>query len=160
MEEWYEILDSIYVGRSTGWIISKLVKEKYKPFLIPQDIVYICLNVNDCQINTNNIVAMIHFEKSWDNFRYTYLFLFLYKWVLTIAAIVMIYLYYMKCKQLYDICEYKKLLLSLIILSFIYNTILYKRDTKMCINGFVGIFIFLTIYINLHFKCNQCIIKL
>jgi mannosyltransferase OCH1-like enzyme len=158
LHEWYDILDVIYVERTTGGIITKLVKEKYNPFLIPKETVYICYNINDCEIDNNKMVALVHFEKTWNITKYISVFLVLYKWVITIAAILMMYLYHMKCKQLYDICEYKNILLVLIVLSSIYNIILYKKN-KQCINGLVSCFIFLIIYINLQFKCGQCVIK-
>ena len=78
-KKWFDIL-TIYVQRTTGGLIYQKLLDNYSNdyIIIPQNLVYRCESIDDCKID-KNIVAMIHFEKSWNILLYSQRFIEYYK---------------------------------------------------------------------------------
>jgi mannosyltransferase OCH1-like enzyme len=157
----YEVFDVLFVERTTGGIISKLIKEDFGDSVsyIKPDSVYICESIDDCRMN-NNLIAMIHFEKSWNLLKYLHRFLVFYKYIMILTSIFLILVVFTSCRNKFInyLCTLKNLIILLMITTMIYIVFDFIKNNKLSRDGLVYLGLLIVSYISLSKKCNICTI--
>lgn len=158
-KQFYDLFVVLYVNRSTGGLIFQSLLNKYKNdyVIIPDNLVYRCESIDDCKIE-KDLVALLHFEKSWNIYLYILRFIEYYKKVILSTSIFLLYLIFSDCKSISIdyLCKLKFTLNYIVILTFmclILNYMVYKKISRNCI--IYLILLFLSIY-SLSNKCYTC----
>lgn len=157
----YEIFDLLFVERTTGGIISSLIKNKYEKEVtyISQDKVYICESIDDCVVNKNGeLIAMIHFEKSWNILKYIHRFLIFYSYSILVTSIFLIFIIYSSCNNnIIDyLCSLKKFIILLLVFNIIYIFLNIVIKGTIQRDSILYIFLLGFSYYSLIQKCNKC----
>jgi hypothetical protein len=160
-KKWYDFNKVLYVQRTTGGLIYQKMLDKYSNdyIVIPQNLVYRCESIDDCKIE-NNMVAMIHFEKSWNLLLYSQRFIEYYKKIIFITSIFLIYLIYSDCKNIgiNNLCKAQNIISYFIILSLIYLILNYSINNSLSRDSIVHIILLILAYYSLNKKCDICAI--
>lgn len=157
--EFYEIIDMMYVERTTGGTVKNLIKDKYQDrvYKIPKDIVYHCESVDDCMIN-NNMIALIHFEKSWNILKYIYIYIVSYRYIMMTTLLFLIYIAVGNCSGygMTTLCSLRKVMIVLMVLTTIYCIFSLLLNGKFCKTSVLYFTLLMVCYFSLTKKCSIC----
>jgi mannosyltransferase OCH1-like enzyme len=162
--KFYEIFDVLFVERTTGGIISSLINNKYhkenKVNYIEKEKVYICESIDDCQIDKNEkeLIAIIHFEKSWNILKYIHRFILFYKYIIFLTSIFLLSIIFSSCKNdlINYLCLLKNVIKIMIILTLFYITLYLIVYGNFSRDGLFYLVLLLTCYLSLSKKCDKC----
>lgn len=151
---WYEFNDLMYVQRSTGGILERLSFGNV--YIIPSDLIYFCNNPDDC-LNQSDKIATVHYEESWNKYKYYYNIIKIYKLILLISLIVWLYISFIKCKNIQNMCKVKNIFFYFFIGIVCIDLFLILQNIKDR-SIYIYSIIYLILYYGLIKKCDKCLI--
>jgi hypothetical protein len=158
-KKWYDVFTILYVQRTTGGETYKKILSNYKNsyFIIPNNLVYYCDSIDDCNV-LPGCIAMMHFEKSWNLLLYLQRFIVYYKYIMAITICFLLYIIFGKCnsKGMETICSIKTILKCLGIVTFFYSILYLSMYGEYCRTSILYAILLFLSYASLKGKCDQC----
>jgi mannosyltransferase OCH1-like enzyme len=159
----YEYINFLYVERTTGGIISTILNKnkitnEYTIHSIDQKLVFFCENIDDCNIINTNIIAMMHYEKSWNIFLYIRRFIVYYKYMMLFTLLFLVYIISGKCNStvIGSLCDIRTLIKLVIFTTLLYNALHLLTNSVVCRTGILYFCLLCLSYYSLDKKCDTC----
>ena len=157
-KKWYDVLNVLYVQRTTGGETYKRIISSYDNiYRIPNSLVYYCDSIDDCEMMPS-CIAMMHFEPSWNGLLYLQRFMVYYKYIMGITLAFLVYIILGKCNSrgVEMICSIRNVLRGLCIVTFLYLLLSLAMNGVWCRTGVVYFVLLFVSFVSLREKCNIC----
>ena len=159
-KEWYDILQVLYVERTTG---GHMYKTKIKPYIDNVHVIspelFVHCDINNCADGDySDKLAVVHFQRSWNPLVYIQAFIIFYRYVIMLTSIFLLLTILSSCRNKFInyLCLTKNIILAMTI------TTLFYIMLNLIVNGFVsrdGLFYLILLFLSyycLSKKCTKC----
>jgi mannosyltransferase OCH1-like enzyme len=159
---WYEIIDVIYVNRTSGGKVYKSVVENYDVYKIPSENTPQCNSFEENCSNKNekysNAYTITHYDNTWNLFLLCQHFVSFYRYVMLFTLVFLLYVGFGNCSTygMSTLCSIRNVIVFLVVLTMIYFILSFLMEGKMCRSSLLYFVLLIICYYSLSKKCSMC----
>ena len=161
---WYEIIDVVYVERTTGGkaYLTTLNKYRNDVYQIPHEYTPRCNSFEEFCSNQNEkytkAYTIQHFDDTWNVFLVCQHFVSFYRYVMVSTLLFLLYLAFGTCSTygMSTLCSLRNIIILLIILTIIYFILAFIIEGKLCRTSLLYFVLLFICYYSLSKKCSMC----
>ena len=162
---WYEIIDVIYVNRTSGGEAYKSIIDNYNDVYKIKDkkqTPQCNFFEEDCSNEKYKEAFCIqHTEETWNVFLICQNFIKFYRYIMISTIIFLIYISFSNCSGygMKTLCSFRTVIILLSLLTMLYSMCFFLLNAKFCRTSLLYFVLLMVSYFSLSKKCNICNIK-